>query len=174
MKERHLDGTVLIKGGGGGSAVFEPLARPDLFITDADRALITVPRRKDRDAALLGKRHLPVAISSSFQIFFYPLDTITTALERSHSLLLPCDSSARLLELLILLDQHWSFARLRAPICLMSRTGKEMRSIVRSLVEWMGGTIGKEDVAIPANNRSGKRKRDDDDDDMGNLALQFG
>ena len=58
MKERHLDGTVLIKGGGGGSAVFEPLARPDLFITDADRALITVPRRKDRDAALLGTRHL--------------------------------------------------------------------------------------------------------------------
>jgi cleavage and polyadenylation specificity factor subunit 2 len=57
MKERHLDGTVLIKGGGGGSAVFEPLARPDLFITDANRALITVPRRKDRDAALLGTPH---------------------------------------------------------------------------------------------------------------------
>ena len=56
----------------------------------------------------------------------------------------------------------------------MSRTGKEMRSIVRSLVEWMGGTIGKEDVAIPANIRTGKRKRDDDDDDMSNLALQFG
>ena len=54
MNERHLDGTVLIKGGAGGSSVFEPLARPDLLITDAARTLLTVPRRKDRDAALLG------------------------------------------------------------------------------------------------------------------------
>lgn len=60
MKERHLDGTALLKGGGGagggggGSTVFEPLARPDFLITDADRTLMTVPRRKDRDALLLG------------------------------------------------------------------------------------------------------------------------
>lgn len=58
MKERHLDGTALIKSGGnaggGGSVVFEPLARPDLLITDAERTLMIVPRRKDRDAVLLG------------------------------------------------------------------------------------------------------------------------
>lgn len=63
MKERHLDGTVLIKGGGGGgSGVFEPLARPDLLITDAERALLIVPRRKDRDAFLLGTLHVFIGI----------------------------------------------------------------------------------------------------------------
>jgi len=61
MKERHLDGTVLFRPSAGG--IFEPLARPDLFITDADRANVTTPRRKDRDAALIG-----VLIHRSFYI----------------------------------------------------------------------------------------------------------
>lgn len=52
MRERHIDGTVLYRPAAGG--VFEPLARPDLFITDADRANVVTSRRKDRDAALLG------------------------------------------------------------------------------------------------------------------------
>ena len=51
MRERHLDGTVLIRQAGG---IFEPLARPDLFITDADRANVITSRRKDRDASLIG------------------------------------------------------------------------------------------------------------------------
>jgi cleavage and polyadenylation specificity factor subunit 2 len=53
-KERHLDGTVLLKGGAGGG-VLESLSRPDLLITDAERTLMVSARRKDRDAALLGK-----------------------------------------------------------------------------------------------------------------------
>jgi hypothetical protein len=52
MRERHLDGTVLISGAGG--TVFESLARPDLLITDAGRANVIGSRRKDRDAALIG------------------------------------------------------------------------------------------------------------------------
>lgn len=52
MRERHLDGTVLIRQGAGG--VFEPLARPDLLITDAQRTDVITSRRKDRDAALIG------------------------------------------------------------------------------------------------------------------------
>ena len=51
MRERHLDGTVLRQAGGG---VFEPLARPDLLITDAERTSVTTSRRKDRDEALIG------------------------------------------------------------------------------------------------------------------------
>jgi cleavage and polyadenylation specificity factor subunit 2 len=52
-KERHLDGTVLLKGGAGGG-VLESLSRPDVLITDAERTLVVSARRKDRDAALLG------------------------------------------------------------------------------------------------------------------------
>ncbi|KAF8338964.1 beta-lactamase-like protein [Cantharellus anzutake] len=152
MSERHLDGTVLIKGGVSGSSVFEPLARPDLLITDASRTLLTVPRRKDRDAALL--------------------ETITTALENSHSVFLPCDSSTRLLELLVLLDQHWTFAHLRVPMCLISRTGKEMLSVIRTMVDWMGGAIAREDVSVPVS-RSGQRRRNDYEDDLVNPALRL-
>jgi hypothetical protein len=56
MRERHLDGTVLMRQAAGG--VFEPLARPDLLITDADRAHIITSRRRDRDAALIGMSEL--------------------------------------------------------------------------------------------------------------------
>ncbi len=85
---------------------------------------------------------------------------------------MPCDSSARLLELLILLDQHWTFAHLRAPVCLISRTGKEMLSVIRTMVEWMGGAIAREDVTVPIA-RSGPRRRNDDEDDLINPALRF-
>ncbi|KII94901.1 hypothetical protein PLICRDRAFT_33730 [Plicaturopsis crispa FD-325 SS-3] len=155
MRERHLDGTVLMRQAAGG--VFEPLARPDLLITDAERANVTTSRRKDRDAALI--------------------DTITATLMSRSSLLLPCDSSTRLLELLVLLDQHWSYSRLKFPICLMSRTGREMLTFVRSMMEWLGGTVSKEDVGEEAtgNSRAQKRRRDDDGDEdaLGAFALRF-
>ena len=55
-QERHLDGTVLI--GGAGGTVFELLARPDLFITDAEGANVIGSPRKDHDATLNGMRIL--------------------------------------------------------------------------------------------------------------------
>ena len=94
------------------------------------------------------------------------------------SLLLPCDASTRVLELLVLLDQHWSYARLKYPICLLSRTGREMLTFVRSMMEWLGGTVSKEDVGQEVTDGKrgrGKRKRDDDvdDDAVGAFALRF-
>ena len=90
--------------------------------------------------------------------FFYPSDiqnlficlcsieTVTSTLEDTHkSVLIPCDTSTRVLELLLMFDQHWQFARLKTPICFVSRTGKEMISMARSLVEWMGGSTVLED-----------------------------
>ncbi|KAF5388054.1 hypothetical protein D9615_000560 [Tricholomella constricta] len=155
MKERHLDGTVLMRQAAGG--VFEPLARPDLLITDADRASVVTSRRRERDAALI--------------------DTITATLTSRSSLLLPCDSSTRILELLVLLDQHWNYSRLRYPICLLSRSGREMLTFVRSMMEWLGGTVSKEDVGEEGTgNRQGhKRKRDDEGEEeaLGAFALRF-
>ncbi|KAJ7638939.1 beta-lactamase-like protein [Roridomyces roridus] len=158
MRERHLDGTVLMRQSSGG--VFEPLARPDLLITDAERTAVVSSRRRDRDAALI--------------------DTITSTLTSSSrsSVLIPCDSSTRVLELLVLLDQHWKFSRLTYPICLLSRTGSEMLTFVRSMMEWLGGTVSKEDVGEDGNNnnRSRQRRRGDDDADedaLGAFALRF-
>ena len=66
MKERHLDGTVLLRTSAGG--VSEPLARPDLLITDAERASVISSRRKDRDAALIGMS-VEVTVQSYILIF---------------------------------------------------------------------------------------------------------
>ncbi|GBE80027.1 hypothetical protein SCP_0212290 [Sparassis crispa] len=159
MRERHLDGTVLIRQASAGGGVFESLARPDLLITDAERAGVTTARRKDRDAALL--------------------DCVTATLTSRNSLLLPCDSSTRVLELLVLLDQHWNYSRLKYPICLLSRTGREMLTFVRSMMEWLGGTVSKEDVGEegtgPAGRKGTKRRRDEDGDEdaLGAFALRF-
>src|SRR5712671_6594218 len=172
MRERHLDGTVLISGAGG--TVFESLARPDLLITDAERANVIGSRRKDRDAALIGMGSL-VVLPVFLLLILYP-DTITTTLSSRSSLLLPCDASTRVLELLVLLDQHWSFARLKFPICLLSRTGREMLTFVRSMMEWLGGTVSKEDVGEETSGkRNNKRRRDEDADEeaIGAFALRF-
>ena len=89
---------------------------------------------------------------------------------------MPCDAGPRLLELLVLLDQHWSFARLKYPMCLVSRTGKEMLTFIRSMMEWLGGTLSKEDIGEDGRGKSdGKRKRDDENEDeaLGALSLRF-
>ncbi|KAG8218668.1 beta-lactamase-like protein [Butyriboletus roseoflavus] len=155
MRERHLDGTVLFRPSAGG--IFEPLARPDLFITDADRATVTTSRRKDRDAAMI--------------------DAIGATLSSRCSLLLPCDAGPRLLELLVLLDQHWKYADFRYPICLLSRNGREMLTFVRSMMEWVGGTVSKEDVGVDGSGKTGSKRRraDDEADDeaLGAFALRF-
>ena len=91
LKERHLDGTVLLKGTGT-SGVYETLARPDLFITDADRVNHMSCRKKDRDAQLIGT--------------YDGNNTIFSTLSSRHSVFMPCDSNTRVLELLVLLDQH--------------------------------------------------------------------
>ena len=54
-----------------------------------------------------------------------------------------------------------------------------MLTFVRSMMEWMGGTISKEDVGEEGtgnSGRGGKRKRADDDADedaLGAFALRF-
>ncbi|THH11733.1 hypothetical protein EW145_g469 [Phellinidium pouzarii] len=136
LKERHLDGTVLLK------------KSWHWWVNNISC------RKKDRDAQLI--------------------DTVTSTLSSRHSVLMPCDSSTRLLELLVLLDQHWSYSRLKFPICLVSRSGREMLTFVRSMMEWLGGTINKEDVGEEAGGGN-RRRRDDNNDDeaLGALALRF-
>nr|GAT58188.1 predicted protein [Mycena chlorophos] len=155
MRERHLDGSVILNKSAAG--VFEPLQRPDLLITDAERTAVVNSKQRDRDAALI--------------------DTITSALSSStrSSVLIPCDASTRVLELLVLLDQHWKFWRLSYPICLLSRSGSEMLTFVRAMMEWLGGTVSKEDVGEEGGNKPSRRRRDDDNDEdaLGALALRF-
>ena len=91
---------------------------------------------------------------------------------------MPCDASTRVLELLVLLDQYWTFSKLKSvfPICMVSKTGQEMLAFVRSMLEWMGSSISKEEVTEVDNRSNKRRRRDDEDDDettIGPVALRF-
>ncbi|KAJ1597364.1 hypothetical protein NDA14_005783 [Ustilago hordei] len=124
-RERHLDGTILLSssaaapGAPGSGSGSDAVRRPDLLITEIERGLVTNTRRKDRDAALI--------------------DLVHTTIQAGNSLLFPIDASARLLELMVLLDQHWAYAypHARFPLCLISRTGKEVIERSRTYMEWM-------------------------------------
>jgi cleavage and polyadenylation specificity factor subunit 2 len=142
-KERCLDGTVLLKSGGQGSGleVFEPLARPDVFITDASRILVTSARRTDREKAFL--------------------QNITDTLTDHHSVLIPSDLDSRLLEMLILLDHHWSFSKMRYPLCLVSRNGEAyLKETIPSLMEWFGGVVGAGVASDSVGDDTGRRRHE--------------
>lgn len=129
-RERHIDGTALITASlssavtpsgptSSGGGIADAIRRPDVLITSMARASYTNTRRKDRDAAML--------------------DLIHNTIRSGHSVLIPVDASSRLLELLVLLDQHWAFAypHVRFPLCLVSATGREVVERARTLMEWM-------------------------------------
>jgi cleavage and polyadenylation specificity factor subunit 2 len=98
------------------------------------------------------------------------IDIITRTLENHYSVLIPCDPSPRLLELLVLLDQHWSYkttdnqnARQQGreqwiyPLCLVSRTAHDMVSFARSFIEWTGGVV--RDTAAGLDEELTKKRR---------------
>ncbi|ODN95264.1 cleavage and polyadenylation specificity factor subunit 2 [Cryptococcus wingfieldii CBS 7118] len=134
--ERHLDAQ------NGPTGYADGVQRPDILIVESGRSLITNPKRKQREAALIS--------------------LISSTLESNHSLLLPVDPSPRLLELLVLLDQHWTFKREMAmwpyPLCIVSRTAQDMITFARSLIEWMGGTV-KDSGDSVVETRPGKKGR---------------
>ncbi|ORE20852.1 hypothetical protein BCV71DRAFT_278864 [Rhizopus microsporus] len=113
-KESHLDGTVLHSGG----VVLDSLTRPSLLITDAYNSQVVHPARKDRYAAMF--------------------DTMLTSLKNGGSVLLPTDSSARVLELSYLLDQYWAQNGLNYPLIMLSNTSYHTIHFAKIMLEWMG------------------------------------
>ncbi|ORY76891.1 beta-lactamase-like protein [Leucosporidium creatinivorum] len=123
VKEHHLDGAALLNG----ARIDDAMRRMGVVVVGAERSGMVNVKRVDREKKLL--------------------DLITSTLNTGGSILLPTDPSARVLELLVLLESHWNFANLgqKYPLCLISRTGRDVVGFVRSLTEWMGGQIGGED-----------------------------
>lgn len=166
--ERHLDGMVGVQNGPTGYA--DGVLRPDLLIAEGGRSMVVNPKRKEREAALIGTyKYYPTINYSECQ-----LDTITSTLESNHSVLLPVDPSPRLLELMILLDQHWTFKRTPKvkqqryneppadlwpyPLCVVSKTAQDMVAFARSLIDWMGGVV-KDSAGDMVDVGRGKRAR---------------
>lgn len=154
-REHVLSGAAWLGGPGtGGSEVLEQLRRPTALICSSrGTGLVKVARAPNkRDAALL--------------------DMIRDTVANGGSVLIPTDSSARILELSYLLEETWqkettntdSANSLRnAKLYLASRTGGATMRYVRSMLEWMEEGIVKEfEAASGAADQDGRRSGKDD------------
>ncbi|OAV89059.1 hypothetical protein PTTG_08562 [Puccinia triticina 1-1 BBBD Race 1] len=149
VRESHLDSAALVQATGDGSMrIGLGMSRPMVMVVGTERSLIKGIRKKDRDRILL--------------------DSITQTLRASRTVLIPTDPSARLIELLLLLDSHWSQSRLDSfPLCLVSKTGKDVVTFIRSLTEWMSPALARSSFDQNHHKRGGR-----DQNDQGPLRLR--
>ncbi|KAG0280873.1 cleavage and polyadenylation specificity factor subunit 2 [Linnemannia exigua] len=116
-KDKHLDGTVLLQTDGSAPQEFQ---RPSLMITDAFNSQQIQPSRLSRDKALLA------------------------TLNSGGSVLLPTDSSTRVLELAYMLDSYWMSCRIRYPLILLTNFSYRTAHFATSMMEWMGDTVSSQ------------------------------
>eukprot|EP00903_Cladosiphon_okamuranus_P008763 g8395.t1 len=100
------------------------LTRPSVLITDAHNALTDGQSRKDREARLIS--------------------TIMDTVRGGGNVLLPTDTAGRVLELLVLLDEHWQKHRLGSyKLVLLHNTAFNTAEFAKSQLEWMSEDIGR-------------------------------
>ncbi|KAF9357830.1 cleavage and polyadenylation specificity factor subunit 2 [Mortierella sp. AD094] len=92
------------------------------MITDAyNSGQLYQPSRLSRDRALL--------------------ESTISAINRGGSVLLPTDSSTRVLELAYMLDSYWMANRVRYPLILLTNFSYRTAHFATSMMEWMGDTV---------------------------------
>lgn len=133
-REHVLSGAAWLGGPGtGGSEVLEQLRRPTAMIcsTKGSGQATVTRQRNNRDDALL--------------------TMVRETLRNGGSVLIPSDSSARILELAYLLEETWATEASKADsplkgarVYLASRTGGATMRYARSMLEWMEEGIVKE------------------------------
>ncbi|KAJ1910251.1 hypothetical protein H4219_006252 [Mycoemilia scoparia] len=122
IKEQHLSSTSLLSRG----RISESMTRPTVLITDAYNATIVLPRRKDRDQGLLNSIK-------------------NTVVQNKGNVLLPVDTSARVLELAYLLEGMWAnneSLQKSAHLVLLNRCSRRVVQYAQSSLEWMADSIG--------------------------------
>ncbi|KAF2031048.1 hypothetical protein EK21DRAFT_111290 [Setomelanomma holmii] len=134
-REHVLSGAAWLGTGTGGSEVLEQLRRPTAMICSSKNSglvkIAKAPSKRDEEL----------------------LSMIRETVAKGGSVLIPCDSSARILEIAYLLEKAWhsetATAEHNSPLrnakaYLASRTGGATMRYVRSMLEWMGEGIVKE------------------------------
>ncbi|KAK7613060.1 beta-lactamase-like protein [Phyllosticta paracitricarpa] len=148
-REHVLSGAAWLGGSGaGGAEVIEQLRRPTAMVCSsrgAERVALAGGRQK-RDEILL--------------------ELLKATVAKGGSVLIPSDSSARMLELAYLLESTWqadSSPFANAPLYLASRTCGATMRYTRSMLEWMDEGIVREFEAASGGQgpNRGKDARDD-------------
>ncbi len=105
--------------------VLETLTRPTLLITDARNALVTHRARNERDKELV--------------------ESITKTLKTRGNVLLPVDTAGRSLELLQLLNHHWTHFQLAATYTLVffNHVAFNVVEFAKSQIEWLSDDIAR-------------------------------
>eukprot|EP01112_Ceratiomyxa_fruticulosa_P013936 TRINITY_DN3952_c0_g1_i2.p1 TRINITY_DN3952_c0_g1~~TRINITY_DN3952_c0_g1_i2.p1 ORF type:complete len:765 (-),score=147.43 TRINITY_DN3952_c0_g1_i2:128-2422(-) len=103
--------------------ILETLTRPTLLITDAFNAFNQQNTRKLRDNELL--------------------EDIVRVLRSGNSVLLPTDTAGRVLELVLILEQHWAqhWNLGTYSVALLTHVSSNTIEFAKSQLEWMGDTI---------------------------------
>ncbi|KAK7711245.1 hypothetical protein SLS57_008160 [Botryosphaeria dothidea] len=144
-REHVLSGAAWLGGSGaGGAEVIEQLRRPT--------AMICSSRGSERIALAGGRQKRDEML----------LDMIRETVSNGGSVLIPSDSSARILELAYLLESTWqadsqSFGN--APLYLSSRTCGATMRYARSMLEWMDEGIVREFEAASSGQGADDNKR---------------
>lgn len=108
-------------------AALDIIQRPSLLIASARGALDVHPARKQRDTSIV--------------------DACFAALKAGGSVLIPCDSASRSLELLLILESFWNTSRSSSsspfPILFVSHQSERTLQVVRGMIEWMAQSTSK-------------------------------
>ncbi len=108
-------------------AVFDAISRPSLMIVDASQSLTPAVVRKDRDAGLF--------------------TAVASALRAGGSILIPCDSALRLLELAFVLEGGWNdlmaATRVSAKAYILTHQAYRTLEFAKGMLEWMSQSVMK-------------------------------
>jgi cleavage and polyadenylation specificity factor subunit 2 len=108
-------------------AVFDAISRPSLMIIDASQSLAPAVVRKDRDAGLF--------------------TALAASLRAGGSVLIPCDSSLRLLELAFVIESRWSdlmvATRVSARAYILTHQAYRTVEFAKGMLEWMSQSVMK-------------------------------
>ncbi len=105
--------------------VLESLSRPSIMITDAHNALSQQKPRKQRVPDLI--------------------DAVMATMRCGGDVLMPTDTAGRTLELLLLLENHWSKSRLGSyKLVLLNNMAFNTVEFARSQLEWMSDAISRQ------------------------------
>lgn len=150
-RENVLSGAAWLGGVGGGAEVIEQLHKPTALVCSskgAERSHLAGGRRK-RDDALL--------------------ELVKQTISQGGSVLIPTDSSARMLELAYILERHWRTEASGANADLYKRTkvglaGKSANATLRyarSMIEWMDEGILREMEAATSGEKARSKAETD-------------